>query len=80
MTGIGVATAVAGETVTFLGGQSTFFAMLGAREAVSSFWPMRVSPGTQTKTSTASSTEARASRGPDKWKRTGLSKALARLL
>jgi hypothetical protein len=35
--GTGEATAVAGVTVTFLGGQSMFLAKLGACDAVSSF-------------------------------------------
>ena len=39
-----------------------FLAKLGARDAVSSRWLMRVSTGTQISTSTPNSTEARASR------------------
>jgi hypothetical protein len=58
----GEATAVAGAIVTFFGGQSMFLAKLGTREVVSSFWLMRVRPGTQTRTRTPSSADARASR------------------
>jgi len=59
-TGIGVATGAAGATVIRLGGQSMFFAKLGVCDVVSSLWPMRVNPGTHTRTTTASSTEALA--------------------
>ena len=53
-------TTAAGTTVTFFGGQSTFLAKLGACDAVSSFWPIRVSPGTQTSTTMPRRTAARA--------------------
>jgi len=59
-TGIGVATGAAGATVIRLGGQSMFLAKLGVCDLVSSLWPMRVNPGTHTRTTTASSTEALA--------------------
>lgn len=51
-----------------------FLAKLGAREDVSSRWPMRVSPGTQISTSTPSNTEMRPSRWPNDWSRRGLTK------
>jgi len=37
-----------------------FLAKLGVCDVVSSLWPMRVNPGTHTRTTTASSTEALA--------------------
>jgi len=43
-----------------LGGQSMFLAKLGVCDVVSSLWPMRVNPGTHTRTTTASRTEALA--------------------
>jgi hypothetical protein len=53
-----------------------FLAKLGVCEVVSSRCPMRVNPGTQTKTSTASSTETLASRRRDDRTGTAFNKGL----
>ncbi len=64
LTGIGETFATTVVTVIFFGGQSMFL-KLGAREAVSSFWPIRVSEGTHTSRSTLSNASARAARRLD---------------
>ena len=56
-----------GATVTFFGGQSMFFAKLGALEIGVTGWsfcPMRVSAGTHTRTTMHISTPARAKSRP----------------
>ena len=55
------AAASTGTTVTFFGGQSMLRLKLGACDAVSSFWPMRVRPGTHTSTTMPNSTAVLAS-------------------
>ena len=70
-------TADAAVTVTFFGGQSMFLAKLGACDAVSSFCPIRVSPGTHTSTTMPSRTTARASRSLSRGAERGLFTAVA---
>jgi hypothetical protein len=70
----GDVTAITGATVTLFGGQSMLRLKLGARDAVSSLWPIRVNPGTQISTRTPSSTPKRARGNPNRRVRSRVSK------